>query len=265
MTIDEAKKILTASRPGERDPDVPGLESALALARTDPELQAWWEREQAFDRALQSGLEEISPPEGLRERILEASEAEFSKDGKIAPETSKNRIPFFNWALPLAAAAAIVVAVFTLLPQPTGNPDTGDAALPELIAHLDQTLFQPDYIRLETRSNSLGELQAYLTGNQTPALRETPGNLIEMSPIGCMQVHFRGVKLGLICFEDGRRVFHVFSAAREDLPNILPDIRPENLPAVFETDDTRYKIWTDSQNVNILTHNGHKDEIETFF
>ncbi len=263
MSPEKAKSILNAARTGDPADDLPDFEAALALTRTNPELKAWWEREQEFNRALESHLCAVPPPPDLRDRILQAIE---SDSGSTASSRAPaNLIPFLNWALPIAAAAAVLIAVFTLLPQQDPASSSVDPALPGLIAYLDQSLYLEDTIQLETRSRSLGELQAYLANTQTPALKEAPPGFVGFSPIGCLQVHFKGVKVGLICFENEHRIFHVFSAKREAFSTLLPEIRPENLSTVFETGGIHYKIWTDDENVNILTHKGNEEDIESFF
>src|ERR1039458_1792759 len=70
MNNNEAKFLLCAYRPGGRDADDPAFAGALAQARQDPALGAWFAREQAFDTMMASQLGSIAPPPGLREAIL---------------------------------------------------------------------------------------------------------------------------------------------------------------------------------------------------
>ena len=70
MTTQEAKFLLSAYRPDGRDAADPFFAEALAQARSDPELAAWFAREQAMDARISERLGGIVPPQALRESIL---------------------------------------------------------------------------------------------------------------------------------------------------------------------------------------------------
>ena len=75
MNNEQAKFVLGARRPGERDAGDPVFAEALKQAAGDPRLRAWHEREQAFDVALADRLRTAQPPAGLREAILAGARA----------------------------------------------------------------------------------------------------------------------------------------------------------------------------------------------
>ena len=68
MNNNEAKFILSAYRPGGRDAGDPGMATALAQAKSDPVLGAWFARERAHDAAVAWKLRAVVPPVGLRGR-----------------------------------------------------------------------------------------------------------------------------------------------------------------------------------------------------
>src|SRR5438105_3187755 len=70
MNSQQAKEILKLCRPGVGDETNPEVQAALELAKTDPELECWWEHQQAFTAAMREKFRQIEPPEGLYERIL---------------------------------------------------------------------------------------------------------------------------------------------------------------------------------------------------
>ena len=64
---------LPAQRPGRTTR--PAIE-ALALVESDPELKAWWDARQAFDRRVAAKLEQVPVPTDLRENILNGRKIE---------------------------------------------------------------------------------------------------------------------------------------------------------------------------------------------
>src|SRR5262249_48708307 len=73
----EAKQILLLYRP-DVDRDDPGFAEALALAKGDPELDAWFQQHCAFQNAASSAFKTISVPEGLKEQILSERNAHLT-------------------------------------------------------------------------------------------------------------------------------------------------------------------------------------------
>ena len=97
----EAKIVLQALRPNDLDDtERPAFTEALALVETDPDLKAWWEAQQAFDRAVVAKLKEVPIPDDLRASILAGRKVE-----QFRP------LPQFSFWL----AAAAVLAIFCTL------------------------------------------------------------------------------------------------------------------------------------------------------
>ncbi len=103
MTRDQAKEYLSAFRAHEADEADPTLRQALELARNDSELGSWLAQQREFDKILIEKFASISPPEGLKETILE------SLDGTVRPIQS--------WRMGWLALAATVVLAGLLLSQ----------------------------------------------------------------------------------------------------------------------------------------------------
>ena len=70
MTREEAKLFLQAYRPGGQDAEDPHFAEALALAKRDPELAAWFARQQKFDALFSDGLRQVRAPAQLKAEIL---------------------------------------------------------------------------------------------------------------------------------------------------------------------------------------------------
>lgn len=118
MTIEEAKFILSAYRPNGSDAGLPAFGDALRMAAGDPGLEAWFTRSRAYDEAVARKLRQIVPPPGLREAILA---------GARASDAQRSRAPGMAWIAGLAAAAALVIVVFSM--KAPARPETGNAAL----------------------------------------------------------------------------------------------------------------------------------------
>jgi hypothetical protein len=267
MNINQAKQILQGHHDGMVADSHEDLEEALSLLESHEELQTWYEKELAFNHSFRSAMESIQPPAHLRDSILRAMVAEqpAASDPSVSISDEGKPNTLFNWVLPLAAAAALIAALAIFLPGNLADPELSAEPMPELIAYLDQTLINQKRVNLESRSNSLPELKAYLAAHNTPSIENPPNEILEMSPIGCLKVTFREVNLGLICFDEGEKVYHLLSAERADMAILFPELQAENLPAIFESGETSYKVWVDDANVNILTHYGSNDDPDLFF
>jgi hypothetical protein len=78
MTPEEAKLILSTCRADKIDTDNPDVRQALELVAASPDLAAWWETEQAFDRAFARKLAGIKAPQALQEAILRGGATIFA-------------------------------------------------------------------------------------------------------------------------------------------------------------------------------------------
>src|SRR4030095_5212603 len=67
---EQARLLLSAYRPGGSDAKDPAFAEALALAQRDPQLRAWLEDSQHFDRAISERLRSLDVPPDLRATIL---------------------------------------------------------------------------------------------------------------------------------------------------------------------------------------------------
>lgn len=96
MDINKIKERLAALRPEDLDPEDPEIGELLMLVEEDLELGEWFAQQQVFDQAFADKLQEIQPPEGLDQRIVEAMEKARDKGedtppvpqepGKVEPE-----------------------------------------------------------------------------------------------------------------------------------------------------------------------------------
>ena len=101
--------ILQAYRPGGQDANDPQFAEALALAKADPELSAWFARQQKFDAQVSREIKSLPVPPKLKDKILALENPRRQKIVELpAPAWWRNLFSFsspVSWAM----AAGIVI------------------------------------------------------------------------------------------------------------------------------------------------------------
>ena len=207
MSNNEAKFILSAYRPGGHDADDPAMANALAQAKADPALGAWFAREQAHDAAVAAKLREVAPPPGLREAILTGARMSGGR-AQAAPVTTRRAW----WAQPtwlgMAAAVALLLGGlgwWRLTPVP-------GATMEEFAVNYVHKGFM-----LPTHSADMAVLKAWLAEKHGPLPEALPAKFADLLALGCSKLDYKGHDVSLVCFERGGKEFHVFVARRTDL------------------------------------------------
>src|SRR5262245_35465606 len=185
MNRHEAKIVLAGWRPslpGEPDPLVV---EALALARKDPELGAWLERQTEFHSAVQRGLRSIAVPDDLAQRVLAGR--------KIARATFRLRV--VRWVA--AAAALALLAVLTavwLRPTPVDSLAT----------------FRSRMVRAALReypmdvvTNGMPAIRAFMAKNHAPADYELTPALASLKPVGGGLLAWQNQRVAMVCLDGG--------------------------------------------------------------
>lgn len=217
MNNTEAKFILNAYRPNGRDANDATFAAALAQAKADPALAAWFAREQAHGAAVAAKLREIVPPAGLREAILaggRVSEDQLS----LQPTTQRS---FWNRPVWLAAAAAVavllVVGVSVWPKQAAASAVLTDYALVDALepqmhgGHGEMTgAFQA----------SLSKDTARLAGGVTLDFAALKDN-------GCRTLNVAGHDVLEVCFKRNGSWFHCYVARVEDFPGAPAKLAPD--------------------------------------
>jgi len=229
----EAKMVLQALRPGDLETAQPAFAEALALAERDPELKAWWEAQQAFDRAVAAKLKEIPMPEDLRANILAGRKIE-----QFRPQHT-----LFSFWLAAAAAVAILCALGTSQFIKNFGPVSRDqytSAILPLIDHDSPTLAMttPDH----------DKIIAWLKDHQAP-MGTLPVRLADMPSLGCQKYMIHGHAVTLICFSiSGGAEAHLF-IVREDA---ITDPPGTSGPEIWQVDGWSTASWSDGKMSYVL-------------
>jgi hypothetical protein len=210
----EAKLMLQARRPDDRDAGQPAFSEALALAETDPELKAWWEAQQAFDRKVAAKLEEVPLPADLRTTILAGRKIE-----RLTPQPH-----LLSWL-----AAAAVVAILCVVGTLTQNAKYGPLAQDDF-ATIVLPLLNNDSPSLAMMSSDRDKIAAWLKAQDAP-MGTLPSKMNALPTVGCQKYAVHGHAVSLICFAmaDGRiaHLFIIDQDALTDPPrNVIPSYRP---------------------------------------
>jgi hypothetical protein len=228
MNNNEAKFLLRAYRPGGRDADDPAFAGALAQARQDPALGAWFAREQAFDAVVAAQLGSIAPPPGLREAILTG--ASVSR----APQAAR------RWPVWLALAASVALLL-------------GAGAMWRM-----RSAKQMDPLTAFAMADARYETPLYrgeATNNLHRALEDPATRLASLSidfatlrTTGCHTLNLAGHDVLQICFQRGGTWFHLYMAQRADFPQIASTTGPH----IMKHDGWSAMAWTDAQHAYVV-------------
>lgn len=207
MSNNEAKFLLNAYRPGGRDAEDPTLAAALAQAKADPVLGAWFAREQAHDAAVAGKLREIAPPAGLRDAILAGGRA---TERAVRPAHSRLR----QW---FALAAGLMLLIGAGILFWPGNPASVD---PLATFALNDVV----YGHHGGHGAEALALQARLSAPDTHLADGLPVDFTKLANTGCRTLSVGGHKVLEICFTRAGGQFHCYIARAGAFPT-MP--RPE--------------------------------------
>jgi len=212
MSNQEAKFILEAYRPNGRDAGDATFDAALAQAKTDPALGAWFARAQTHDAAIAARLGELVPPSGLREAILAGSRA------SRAPKAER-RSPML-WLAMAAGVAILLTATVALWPNRASAATSKFAAFA-----MNDTL----HGQHGGHGEAMGALQILLSQPSTHLATALPVDFAALRATGCRTLSFAGHDVLEVCFQRNGEWFHVYIGNSGDFP-----AQPAGVPAVYK-------------------------------
>lgn len=196
MSNNEAKFLLEAYRANGADASDPTFAPALAQAKSDPAVAAWFAREQAHAAAVSAKLREIAPPPGLREAILAGGRATT----RAIPARQTARYSFMQW-LGMAAAVAVLVTTATLFwPKPALSAQTlTDFAMDDVLHGRHGGHGVPE----RTLQAELSQTSAHLSSGLPVDFRTLAGT-------GCRTLEVAGRDVLEVCFVRNGTEFHCY-------------------------------------------------------
>jgi hypothetical protein len=236
MSNNEAKFLLNAYRPGGADAADPAFGEALAQAKSDPALGAWFAREQAHAQAMASKLREIAPPPGLREAILAGGRA------TERAHPTRGQYGWLAW-VGIAASIAVLAAVTTSLWRRSA------VDVPGLVA------FAVDDVQHGRHGGHGGPektLQAELSQTSARLSAGVPIDFRTLAGTGCRTLRVGGHDVLEVCFVRGGAEFHCYIGRAIDFGREAASPGPSFIQqgvlaaATWRTGDYRYVVVGDA-------------------
>lgn len=239
MNNQEAKLILQAYRCGGQDASDPLFAEALEQVRRDPELQKWFEQENALDLRIQTSLQRAVPvPRELKSNLLALRKI-------VRPRP-------WRWFQPmkLAAAAAVLLLLglgaFLFLPQKSGRL----ASFRETMARY--YVQQQGHVAYE--SHDMVRIRQWLRDRGMETNFELPVALHSGPAQGCRVVGWNGQKATMLCFFLDGEHLDLFVMDRASLPGLLEGSAPQ----FAEANGLMTATWVKGDKVYLLTSGNKK-------
>jgi hypothetical protein len=182
MNRRDAQDILLACRPGTPDLQSEEARAALDEVRRDPELAAWWARQQAFHEQARHTLRHLPVPDGLPDRILS--------------HCKTVELPWWRTTTFLSAAAAIVVLAITIaLFWKTAPRDP----LPTFRSRMVRNVLRQYAMDIQT--NDVTTIRTFLAERSAPADYQVPPPLSARPLIGAGVLSWQERKVSMVCID----------------------------------------------------------------
>lgn len=260
MSNDEAKFVLSAYRPGGRDANDPAMAQALAQAKNDPSLNAWFTRQQAHGAAVAAKLREVAPPAGLREAILTGARMSGNGTANSGAEAGRVSAKRGWWSQPVWLAAAAVLAVLVSLAAWRLTPVRGDTFEEFAVNFVDAGFM------LQKHGADVTALKTWLGEQRGPLPEALPAKFADLRALGCRTLSYRGQDVSLMCFERDGKEFHVFVARRGDVLGTAGGIgkNAATEPRLFTHSENKLTAatWADAKNLYVLVSDAERDVVK---
>jgi hypothetical protein len=185
MDKEQARQKLRLFRPGTDDAHDPEMAEALAWTQRDAELAQWHENQNAVYLAMRRKLKEIPVPQDLKREIL--------REDAVGRERI---VTLRNPALPLAAAAAIVLLGVALVSFFTGKAKENFRDCRERMVLESQRGYQM------VVNTNLNEIHAGLLAKACPDYSLTPP-LAKLPAEGYAALPWHKRKVSMVCLKAG--------------------------------------------------------------
>ncbi len=248
MTNEEAKFILSAYRPNGSDASDPAMAEALQQAARDPELEAWFRNERAFDSVISQKLSDVKVPVELKSTILVGH--------KMMAGTGRAGFPWSAFAKWAAIFIVLVGITSLVLFQRPSDGHLMAAYRSELVGLLAKKSSPLDY-----HGRSLSDVQGWLSKRELRSDFAVSDALSEQATMGCQILDWNGTQVTLVCFDtsDGQ-LAHLLVVDRDDLPGI---VEPKELSLTVEKGWTTAS-WVTEDNVYLLAGKGDRPELRNY-
>ena len=247
MNRDDAKDMLLLYRPGTADAADPQIAEALALARQDADLAAWFKEYSARQEILRQRFREIPVPAGLKEQI-------------VSEQMARERSVVWKVNAALAVAAVVLMA-FVLAGLWLHQPAAGNslAIYQNRMAGVALRGYAMDLMTHDPQ-----KVRAYLQQNGAPADYALPESLQKTAMTGCAVESWQGARVSMICFHTGKPLP---SGEQSDLwlfvvdRNTVKNPPPAGAPQLAKVNDLMTATWTQGNRLYVLGTKGDEETL----
>ena len=246
MNLQEAKTVLLRWRPGHGDLRDPEIAQALELARNEPALHDWLEKQRSFQKSLEKSFREAPVPPELRRRLL-------------AQGNALRRRAW--WQPSIWAAAAGFILLLSVAAQWMKAPRVNSFDV-----FRDRTVrgIQRVYPPMEIMTNDAERIRQFLASRKAPSDYVLPKGLSNLPVIGAGIMNWQGKGVSMVCLNSttsqGTLFLFVMDAA--SIRNPPPELSAS--PEFVSVFRMMTASWTSGGKVYLLAGYGGMEALHRF-
>ncbi|HEY3931775.1 MAG TPA: hypothetical protein VGM58_05340 [Verrucomicrobiae bacterium] len=223
MNREEAKLILQSYRPGGQDAGDPQFAEALALAKSDVELAAWFADQQKFDTFASRKLKSVAVPPDLKAKILADAIPAWQKIVELpAPAWWQNlfRSPV-SWAVAAIVVIYLSLAIFL-------KPQENSARFADYSAQMVSAAVN-DTNHVDIENSDMKQVVAWLGEHHGENKFVLPVALNgKTGLVGCRVLDWHGQRVSMLCYGlNGAGHVDLFVAEAKIFPDAPPIDQPQ--------------------------------------
>jgi anti-sigma factor RsiW len=256
MNREEAKLILQSYRPGGQDAGDPQFAEALALAKQDAGLAAWFAQQQKFDAQVSREIKSLPMPFDLRAKILARENLPRQKIVELpAPAWWRGLFSFnspASWVM--AAAILILCCLAVFLKQTEGSAVFADYSAQMVSAAMNDT----NHVAVENKD--MKQIVNWLAEHHGENKFVLPVALNGDSGLmGCRVLDWHGQKVSMLCYGlSGMGHVDLFVAKA----NVFSDAPPEDKPQFASSGGMPTASWSHEGEVYLMVGHGDVTDLE---
>jgi anti-sigma factor RsiW len=198
MNREEARLILQSYRPAGQDAADPQFAEALALAKQDAELAAWFAEQQKFDAQISREIKSLPAPSDLKAKILARGNSQRQKIVELpAPAWWRDLFSFnspVSWAMAAAMLILFSVAIFWRQAEKS-TTRFADYSVQMVSAAVNDTN------HVDVADSDMKQVVAWLGEHHGESQFVLPVALNGSSGLmGCRVLNWHGQKVSMLCY-----------------------------------------------------------------
>lgn len=261
MNRERAKEILSAFREGIDSPDSPEFAEAFNFLEFDGELAEWFFNDKQFDQEFGKKLRSSDPPEGLKDRILDAIDEKIVSDkldelsgcGSKKICISLPRISFIHWlgVGTVFLMLGLIYFSFSSSARVTNSTD--------FVYRVQEHFVELSPSSMEYFNPDINNVKSYIISHSN-LCGETLGDvafLNNVQGIGCLTGKMNDLSYAFFSFLHQGGVYHLYVFDKGDIS--IPSVGLS--PSLIQTNAFTYAIWNDGPHLYSLISRLPKDRL----